>query len=111
MLMENGKPIDKGELETLTVAPGASAVVQINLPPQNKARSEYHLNIYARLRDAAPLLPQNHLLAYEQFQLTTFIPAEFTNITEGITVTKKMSLSQLMVMNLKLELMGPTVQL
>ena len=88
-LRENGNPVDEGKLASLAIAPGVSKAVQISLPTPLNSKSEYHLDIYARTRATAPLLPQNHLVAYEQFQLTEFIPSVFSNTTEGISVTKK----------------------
>jgi len=88
-LKENGRNIDEGKISAMTLSPGASRVVQINLPSQLNSQSEYHLNIYARTKTAAALMPQNHLVAYEQFQLTKFIPEIFTNTTKGITVAKE----------------------
>ena len=88
-LLENGIAVETGSIADIATAPGTSEVVQIDLPPLRNPASEYHLNIYAKTKNSAALVPQHHLLAYEQFQLTPFLPAEFENRTEGISVSKQ----------------------
>ncbi|WP_298239000.1 glycoside hydrolase family 2 TIM barrel-domain containing protein [uncultured Algibacter sp.] len=69
IVLKEGVEITSGELPTLDIAPYQTKKVKIDLPELDEA-SEYHLNIYAKLKEASPLVPKNHLLAYEQLQLT-----------------------------------------
>ncbi|MEP3838660.1 MAG: glycoside hydrolase family 2 TIM barrel-domain containing protein [Algibacter sp.] len=70
VLLENGKEIAKGDLPTIDIAPYDSKKVKINLPKLNNRSSEYHLNIYALNKNKTDLLPINHAVASEQFQLS-----------------------------------------
>ncbi|MCW5516411.1 glycoside hydrolase family 2 TIM barrel-domain containing protein [Muriicola sp. Z0-33] len=87
-LTENGIPVEEGELSSVALTPGATKVVQVSLPALRNPFSEYYLTVYAKTKAAAPLMPKGHLVAYEQFQLTAFVPSVFTNTTEGISVAK-----------------------
>jgi beta-galactosidase len=87
-LLENGIEVGTGELAKINLAPYETTTVQINLPELSNSKSEYYLNIYAKTSSEAALLPKNHLVAYEQFQLTKFQPESFSNETEGISITK-----------------------
>jgi beta-galactosidase len=68
-LLENGIEIASGTLPTLDISSYESKNVKINLPELKNKNAEYHLNIYALNKNATDLLPINHIVALEQFQL------------------------------------------
>ncbi len=69
-LLENGIEKTSGVLPTLDIAPDKSQIVKIDLPNLENSNSEYHLNVYALNKKATDLVPLNHVVAFEQFQLT-----------------------------------------
>ncbi|MDO6737784.1 glycoside hydrolase family 2 TIM barrel-domain containing protein [Wenyingzhuangia sp. 2_MG-2023] len=89
-LLENGIEIAKGKLPKLNVAPYQSEKVQVVLPEFKNPSAEYHLNVYALNQTKTDLMPLNHVVAFEQFQLTkpTFSVEESAS-KEKIYVTSK----------------------
>ena len=77
-LFEEGKEIASGSIPTLQVNPRKTKVVSLDLPELANPEREYFLNVYANLSQEAALIPKDHLMAYEQFQLTSFVPDIFT---------------------------------
>lgn len=73
VLLENGKAIANGKLPKLDVEPYQTELVNIDLPELSNSNSEYHLNIYALNQHQTDLMPKNHVVAYEQFQLSPSI--------------------------------------
>ncbi|MCK5443882.1 MAG: DUF4981 domain-containing protein, partial [Maribacter sp.] len=90
-LFKNGAESAAGEIPALNVAPGASKTVQIDVPDLTEAEAEYFLNIYARSKEEAPLVPQGHMVAYEQFKLTDYTPDTFSkaDVQDGLEITQK----------------------
>ncbi|MBT8307798.1 MAG: DUF4981 domain-containing protein, partial [Maribacter sp.] len=90
-LFKNGEEIAVGQLPILDVLPGATKSVRIDLPKLEDSQSEYFLNLYASTKETAPLVPANHLMAYEQFQLTEFVPDTFstTDSNDGLEITSE----------------------
>ena len=68
-LLENGVEVAEGNLPVIDVAPYQSTKIKIDIPTLTNSDSDYHLNIYAKTSKASPLVPKNHIVAYEQFQL------------------------------------------
>ncbi|BAX78827.1 glycoside hydrolase family 2 TIM barrel-domain containing protein [Labilibaculum antarcticum] len=68
-LLKNGEEIANGTLPVLNVAPYTSRKVKINLPKLYDATAEYHVNVYATTKTATDLVPNGHIVAYEQFEL------------------------------------------
>lgn len=68
-LLENGIKIANGALPVLDIASFETKQVKINLPELTNKSAEYHLNIYALNTNPTDLLPLNHVVAFEQFQL------------------------------------------
>lgn len=87
-LLENGKQLAKGRIADVDIAPYDSQEIQIELPELPDANAEYFLNIFATTKTASALLPEQFLVAYEQFQLTDYKPAVFEMDTKGLSVTK-----------------------
>lgn len=70
-LMENGIEKASGELPTLDIDSYETKQVKIDLPKLENKSAEYHLNVYALNTIATDLVPLNHIVAFEQFQLPT----------------------------------------
>jgi beta-galactosidase len=68
-LLENGIEIKVGKIADLEVASYQSKEVYIKLPKLENKTSDYHLNLYAKTKEKQALVPINHTVAYEQFQL------------------------------------------
>ncbi|MEX0289559.1 MAG: glycoside hydrolase family 2 TIM barrel-domain containing protein [Flavobacteriaceae bacterium] len=90
-LLENGIEISAGELDPIDVPPYGDQNISISLPELKVDESEYFINLYAHTKNEAPLVPQGHLMAYEQFPLTVYKPDAFVNNTKGITLKKDSS--------------------
>ncbi len=88
-LMQNGIEVADGTIPDIAIAPYESQTVQLHLPEFTDAKTEYFLDLYATSNKEAPLVPKGHVVAYEQFQLTDFLPDSFTMDTQGLSVTKK----------------------
>ena len=68
-LMENGLVKASGFLPTLDIPSFETKKIKIDLPNLDNKTAEYHLNIYALNTIATDLMPLNHIVAYEQFEL------------------------------------------
>ncbi len=88
-LFEEGKEVAQGSIPSLELKPYQSKSIAISYPDLEDPEKEYFLNVYANTKNDSPLVPKNHLVAYEQFQLQRFQPDVFmpTVEGEGITVT------------------------
>lgn len=84
----NGVPVKKGTAGTVTVAPGTSKVIQLSFPKITpKTNTEYFVNIYLKSKVQQPLLPQGHIVAYEQFKLPVYREEPVTyNVSGTLTV-------------------------
>ena len=69
ILFENGVQKSMGVLPSLDIPPYESKKVKIDLPDLTNHLAEYHLNIYAKSRKATDLVPEDYIVACEQFQL------------------------------------------
>jgi beta-galactosidase len=69
-LLENGNEVAEGQLPQINISPYQSKSVIIDLPELENKTAEYHLNVYAKTRESSDLVPENHVVAYDQFQLT-----------------------------------------
>ena len=76
MLVWGNLVLHLGKLPKLDVDPYQNKTVNIDLPALSNDTNDYHFNIYGKLANASKLIPQGHVLAYEQFELQkgTFIP-------------------------------------
>jgi beta-galactosidase len=84
ILLENGIEIASGPMPTLDIAPYETKKVIVDFPPIQFQNAEYHLNIYAVNTVATDLLPLNHIVAYEQFQLPNDNKKTVTKAAEGL---------------------------
>ena len=88
-LMENGIQIAKGKFSAPDIAPYSSKEIQLELPELKKTNAEYFLNILVTTKKASALIPENFIVAYEQFQLTDYTHPVFENTIEGISVWRE----------------------
>lgn len=70
ILLENGLEVAQGLVPQLDIASYQSKKVKIDLPKLENNAAEYHLNVYAKTKNSTDLVPQNHVVAYEQFELS-----------------------------------------
>ncbi|WP_298238995.1 glycoside hydrolase family 2 TIM barrel-domain containing protein [uncultured Algibacter sp.] len=68
-LLKEGVEVASGDLPNLDVEPYQTKQVNIALPELEDASAEYHLNLYAKSTSATDLMPNAHLVAYEQLQV------------------------------------------
>lgn len=69
-LLQDGQPFTKGVINSLAVAPGAAATVNIPLKTTLSKEHEYFLNISYTLKEAEPFLEKGYSVAAEQFLLS-----------------------------------------
>jgi beta-galactosidase len=103
-LMENGVEKVAGVLPSLDIPPYETKTVKIKLPELENKNAEYHLNVYALNKTATDLIPLNHIVAFEQFQL----PNEKSDLTKSayngeISVVKKDSITILTNKNFEIK--------
>lgn len=70
-LLKNGLETASGEISAFDLEPDSTKKIAIDLPPLDDAKSDYHLNVYARYEGSSALIPRGHVVAYEQFMLQT----------------------------------------
>ena len=68
-LRENGVVKASGKLPKINLDPQQSKRIRITMPDLDTKSSDYHLNIYAATDSTQPLVPKDHILAYEEFEL------------------------------------------
>jgi beta-galactosidase len=75
-LLENGIEINQGSINTIDLEPYQTKTIAISLPVLTNKSSDYHLNLYAKTKAKQALIPQGHVVAYEQFELQQgiFVP-------------------------------------
>ncbi|MEO1009845.1 MAG: glycoside hydrolase family 2 TIM barrel-domain containing protein [Bacteroidota bacterium] len=76
-LLEDGKSVASGKLPELDVPAQQFRVVQVDLPALANKDSEYLLNVYAKTNTGTALVPENYMVAYEQFSLSSYVPDVF----------------------------------
>ncbi len=96
ILLENGQEIEQGTLGALDLAARASTEISLQLPDL-KPQHEYYLQVYAELKRATPLLKKGHIVAREEFQLSTYKPLAFNAQAGGETKVE----SNLEVLNIE----------
>lgn len=103
-LLENGIEIATGSLPTMNIAPYKTKTIKIETPELVNVASEYHLNLYASHKNGTDLLPINHIVAFEQFQLTNEKLA-FTELDakEEISITTKDAIATVFNNNFELK--------
>lgn len=75
-LIENGVSQATGQLPMPAIAPQKAATITLDIPGERKAGREYHLNLSVQTLEKSRFIPKGHEIAKEQFQLTSYQPAE-----------------------------------
>ena len=86
-MFKDGIEVKAGNITDVAVAPYESKEFQIALPELTDEKAEYFLNVYTTTKSADALIPEDYLLAYEQFKLTDFTPSVFEMDIKGLSVT------------------------
>jgi beta-galactosidase len=103
-LLENGIEIASGSLPTLDIPSFETKKVKINLPNIQFQNGEYHLNVYALNKTVTDLMPMNHIVAFEQFQLPNEKVAIAKPEVKGtISLSKQESMTTISNANFKIE--------
>ncbi|GGK12110.1 beta-galactosidase [Yeosuana aromativorans] len=103
-VLENGHAVVSGSLPTLDIPSYGTKTVKIDLPELKNKDAEYHLNIYALNKYKTDLMPLNHVVAFEQFQLTKGQPVLKTPVIHGdISINKTASITTIFNNNFKLQ--------
>lgn len=108
-LLENGIEVAQGELPVIDVLPYQSKKIKIDLPNLVNTASDYHLNIYAKTTKSSELVPKNHIVTYEQFQLQkgNYITNSISSESD-ISITKTDSILNISNTNFKIEFNSET---
>ncbi|MCB0572411.1 MAG: DUF4981 domain-containing protein [Phaeodactylibacter sp.] len=75
-LLADGKTVQSGRMDSPRLAPGEEKAIQIPITAGRKPGIEYVLDISCHTLGADALLPAGHELAWEQFVLPGYQPAE-----------------------------------
>ncbi len=90
-LLENGKVIQKGDINDLNATPGAqqSLFIPYSMPASG---GEYFLNLSVKLKENTPWAQAGHEVAFQQLYLKNNYPASKTVVTWPATSTVKVGL-------------------
>jgi beta-galactosidase len=103
-LLENGEEKATGVLPKLNIASYETKTVKIGLPKLDNSEAEYHLNVYALNKNETDLLPLNHIVAFEQFQLTnTHFNTSSTASKETISIVSEDNIATISNANFELK--------
>ena len=70
MIIANGEKIHEGKGINISIVPGETGEVSLDLPSINwEPNREYFLNVYLSSKQETDLVPHGHVVAYEQFLL------------------------------------------
>jgi beta-galactosidase len=87
-LMKNGEKAETGTMQ-LNIEPLKSKVIEVPYKTTLEPTAEYHLNFEFTTRRAENLLPENHVIAYDQFALNQPLrKAGATTIPGGMSVSE-----------------------
>ncbi|WP_299534515.1 glycoside hydrolase family 2 TIM barrel-domain containing protein [Ulvibacterium sp.] len=82
-LLEEGVKVASGDLLGIGLSPSESMEWNIDLPKLDNNEAEYLLNVYARTNSKTALIPKGHLVAYEQFSISDYVPKVFETRDSG----------------------------
>ena len=96
LLLEDGKEVGRGDLSQLDIASYQSKTVKIDLPKLKNPNAEYHLNVYALNRNETDLVPNNYVVASEQFELqSSSLVAKSTISKDAISITSENNITKI----------------
>jgi beta-galactosidase len=78
----DGEFVAQGELPSLNSAPHDSVIVNLDIPEIHPAPGvEYFLTVRALTREETPLVPRDHVTAWEQMKLPLSLPAKKIDVS------------------------------
>ncbi len=90
-VQEDGETILDGNFYQVNLKPGETKEIPLQLDFQKKVNSEYFLNIYALTTVAHNMVPADHIIAFEQFELAN--PQQETMTVEAPKTSLKVDKS------------------
>ncbi|WP_299668304.1 glycoside hydrolase family 2 TIM barrel-domain containing protein [uncultured Polaribacter sp.] len=69
-ILKNGEEIANGVIPILNIEPYETKNIKIDFPRLEDATAQFHLNIYAKTKTATDLVPKEHVVAYEQLEIS-----------------------------------------
>lgn len=87
-LLEDGKIVQSGKVDGLTIAPQQTARIPLNVTYQKKDNKEYLLNVNFKLKSEEPFIAKDYTIAHDQFAITAFQKPE-TKLAEGKVEAKQ----------------------
>ncbi|RPH32740.1 MAG: DUF4981 domain-containing protein [Bacteroidales bacterium] len=88
-VLENGKPLEQGRIETLAVDPQEKKQFVLPFKTKIQAEKEYFINVSYRLKSEEPFLPASYEQAYEQLTVNTPTQTKISSETKSqIKVTQ-----------------------
>lgn len=70
-ILANGKIIEEDLIDNVVADPNAFKIVKIDYQFQPQKGIEYFINFYAKQRDSERMIPSEHIIAYEQFLISS----------------------------------------
>lgn len=96
LLLEDGKEVGRGNLPQLDIASYQTKKVKIDLPKLKNSNAEYHLNVYALNRNETDLVPNNYVVASEQFELqSSDLVAKSTISKDAISISSENNITKI----------------
>ncbi|MDR3189097.1 MAG: DUF4981 domain-containing protein [Prevotellaceae bacterium] len=87
-LVENGLPVQSGQVQSLNVAPQQTEKLTLPVTHALQSGKEYFLNVSYKLKTAEPFLAKDFTVADEQFALSDFIKPAFAPSQAPLTATQ-----------------------
>ncbi len=88
-IIANGKMIEEGEIKDVNAEPNTAVPIAIDYKMKAQKGVEYFINLYAKQRVAERMIPEGHILAYEQFIFPYITNKETLNTSDGESVKIK----------------------
>jgi len=90
-VLENGKEIDSGKLQSVSVGPNKKTTIKIPLKTKFKEGVEYFVNIYFSLKEKSTWADKGHVVAEEQLAVTSRPEVDFkvSNNAKPLNIKKE----------------------
>lgn len=89
VVQENGIAKEKGELNTISLAPQQESNFKLGIKTVQKSDKEYQLNVYYTLKTEEPFLPKQYEIATDQLILKTLPTTAFTTSSKKVLQLKQ----------------------
>lgn len=101
-LKENGKTIKRKKLNSIELEPQKKRSISIDIPKQLNKEKEYVINFYVKTKRKENLLPEEHIIASEQFIIQKATPK--APLLRSSKLSIKESSSQFIISNKDIEI-------